>query len=216
MIASHKNVREAVFMLCIGILGENLKEQTIEQIIYFVKQYADNYVCFCGTKKEKEFEQAYQNAQNTENSLFLIPIYAKTIKYCKSRNLSFSIFLYLGNTKNDENTKEDIAYLAKHTILVVNTDDRRVFPLKLKTGNKLITCGLNHRASVTLSSYLEPMAYEKGKIQCCIQREIPTVSGNIFEPQEFSLLLEQGQKSVSSALAAITALIAADVEFGDI
>ena len=99
---------------------------------------------------------------------------------------------------------------------MVNTDDRRVFPLKLKTGNKLITCGLNHRASVTLSSYLEPMAYEKGKIQCCIQREIPTVSGNIFEPQEFSLLLEQGQKSVSSALAAITALIAADVEFGDI
>ena len=60
------------------------------------------------------------------------------------------------------------------------------------------------------------MAYEKGKIQCCIQREIPTVSGNIFEPQEFSLLLEQGQKSVSGALAAITALIAADVEFGDI
>ena len=62
-------------MLCIGILGENLKEQTMEQIIYFVKQYADNYVCFCGTKKEKEFEQAYQNAQNTENSLFLVPIY---------------------------------------------------------------------------------------------------------------------------------------------
>ena len=202
-------------MLCIGILGENLKEQTMEQIIYFVKQYADNYVCFCGTKKEKEFEQAYQNAQNTENSLFLVPIYAKTIKYCKSRNLSFSIFLCLG--KIGENTKENIACLVRHTILIVNTDDRRVFPLKLKTGNKLITCGMNHRASVTLSSYLEPMGDEKSsKIQCCIQRNIPTVSGRIFEPQEFSLLLEQGQKSVSGALAAVTTLIAADVEFGDI
>ena len=199
------------------ILGENLKEQTIEQIVYFAEQYGKDYVCFCGSTKKNEFEKAYQQAKKTQNSLFLVPIHVKTIKYCKSKNVSFSIFLYLGNTKNDENTKEDIVYLSKHTILVVNTDDRRVFPLKLKTGNKLITCGLNHRASVTLSSYLEPMGDEKSsKIQCCIQRNIPTVSGRIFEPQEFSLLLEQGQKSVSGALAAVTTLIAADVEFGDI
>ena len=57
---------------------------------------------------------------------------------------------------------------------------------------------------------------KSSKIQCCIQRNIPTVSGRIFEPQEFSLLLEQGQKSVSGALAAVTTLMAADVEFGDI
>ena len=202
-------------MLCIGILGENLKEQTIEQIVYFAEQYGKDYVCFCGSTKKNEFEKAYQQAKKTQNSLFLVPIYAKTIKYCKSKNVSFSIFLCLG--KIGENTKENIACLVRHTILIVNTDDRRVFPLKLKTGNKLITCGMNHRASVTLSSYLEPMGDEKSsKIQCCIQRNIPTVSGRIFEPQEFSLLLEQGQKSVSGALAAVTTLIAADVEFGDI
>ncbi len=183
-------------MLCIGILGENLKEQTIEQIVYFAEQYGKDYVCFCGSTKKNEFEKAYQQAKKTQN-------------------LSFSIFLCLG--KIGENTKENIACLVRHTILIVNTDDRRVFPLKLKTGNKLITCGMNHRASVTLSSYLEPMGDEKSsKIQCCIQRNIPTVSGRIFEPQEFSLLLEQGQKSVSGALAAVTTLIAADVEFGDI
>lgn len=204
-------------MLCVGILGENLKEQTIEQIVYFVKQYGKDYVCFCGTKKEKEFDEAYQKAKSSKNSLFLVPVYAKTVKYCKNRNLKFSIFIHLGSTKNYEYTKEDIASLVKNTILVVNTDDRRVFPLKLKTGNRLITCGLNHRASVTLSSYLEPMGDEKSsKIQCCIQRNIPTVSGKIFEPQEFSLILKQGQKSVSGALAAITTLIAADVEIGEI
>ena len=156
-------------MLCIGILGENLKEQTIEQIVYFAEQYGKDYVCFCGTTKRNEFEKAYQQAKKTQNSLFLVPIHVKTIKYCKSKNLSFSIFLCLG--KGYEDTKEDIACLARHTILIVNTDDRRVFPLKLKTGNKLITCGINHRASVTLSSYLEPMGDEKSsKIQCCIQR----------------------------------------------
>lgn len=204
-------------MLCIGILGENLKQQTMEQIVYFVKQYGKEYVCFCGTNKEKEFEKAYQSALKQQNSFFLIPVHSKTIKYCKSRNLSFSIFVHLGNTKNYEYTKEDIACLVNHTILVVNTDDRRIFPLKLRAGNKLITCGLNHRASVTLSSYLEPMQEEKGsKIQCCIQREIPTISGKVFEPQEFSVLMKQGEKSVSGALAAITALIAADVEIGDI
>lgn len=202
-------------MLCIGILGENLKEQTIEQIVYFAEQYGKDYVCFCGTTKKNEFEKAYQQAKKTQNSLFLVPIHVKTIKYCKSKNLSFSIFLCLG--KIAEDTKENVACLVRHTILIVNTDDRRVFPLKLKTGNKLITCGMNHRASVTLSSYLEPMGDEKNsKIQCCIQRNIPTVSGRIFEPQEFSLLLEQGQKSVSGALAAVTTLIAADVEFSDI
>ena len=180
-------------MLCIGILGENLKEQTIEQIVYFAEQYGKDYVCFCGSTKKNEFEKAYQQAKKTQNSLFLVPIHVKTIKYCKSKNVSFSIFLCLG--KIGENTKENIACLVRHTILIVNTDDRRVFPLKLKTGNKLITCGMNHRASVTLSSYLEPMGDEKSsKIQCCIQRNIPTVSGRIFEPQEFSLLLEQGQK----------------------
>lgn len=203
-------------MLCIGILGENLKQQTMKQIVYFAEQYGKIDTCFCAGKKEKEFEQAYQNAKKIPNSLFLIPIYAKTIKYCKDRKLSFSIFLYLGSTKSDENTKEDIVDMS-HTILVVNTDDRRVFPLKMKTGSKLITCGLNYKASVTLSSYLEPIEEEQGsKIQCCIQRNIPTVSGKILEPQEFSVLLQQGQKSVSSALAAVTALIAADVEFGDI
>lgn len=204
-------------MLCIGILGENLKQQTMEQIVYFVKQYGKGCVCFCGTKKEKEFEQAYQNALKQQKSFFLVPVHSKTITYCKNRNLSFSIFIHLGNTKNYQYTKEDIACLVNHTILVVNTDDRRIFPLKLRTGNKLITCGLNHRASVTLSSYLEPIGDEKGnKIQCCIQRDIPTISGKVFEPQEFSVLMKQGQKSVSGALAAITALIAADVEVGDI
>ncbi len=196
-------------MLCIGVLGEALQKQTIEQILYFSKKYAKKQICFLAGKKQQDFDKAYQEAKKTENALFLVPIQKKTIQYCKENNIQFSIFIYLGRDKNSA----AMPSLTHSGILIVNIDDKRVFPLKIKRGNRLITCGLNHKASVTVSSFLEPMGDEtKSKIQCCIQKNIQTLSGNIFEPQEFSLFLKEGQKSVSGALAAIAALMAADVE----
>ena len=196
-------------MLCIGILGENLQKQTIEQILYFSKRYTKNQICFYVGKKQKEFDKAYEEAKKTENALFLVPIQKKTIQYCRENHIQFSIFVCLDSCKNST----IIPCLTNSGILIANIDDKRVFPLQIKKENQLITYGLNHKASVTVSSLLEPMGNEtKSKIQCCIQKNIQTVSGNIFEPQEFSLFLKEGQKSISGALAAITALMAADVQ----
>ena len=196
-------------MLCIGILGENLQKQTIEQILYFSKRYTKKQICFYAGKKQKEFDKAYEEAKKTENALFLVPIQKKTIQYCRENHIQFSIFVCLSSYKNSA----IIPCLTNSGILIVNIDDKRVFPLQIKKENQLITYGLNHKASVTVSSFLEPMGHEtKSKIQCCIQKSIQTVSGNIFEPQEFSLFLKEGQKSISGALAAITALMAADVQ----
>ena len=196
-------------MLCIGILGENLQKQTIEQILYFSKRYTKNQICFYAGKKQKEFDKAYEEAKKTENALFLVPIQKKTIQYCRENHIQFSIFVCLDSCKNST----IIPCLTNSGILIANIDDKRVFPLQIKKENQLITYGLNHKASVTVSSLLEPMGHEtKSRIQCCIQKNIQTVSGNIFEPQEFSLFLKEGQKSISGALAAITALMAADVQ----
>lgn len=196
-------------MLCIGILGENLQKQTIEQILYFSKRYTKNQICFYAGKKQKEFDKAYEEAKKTENALFLVPIQKKTIQYCRENHIQFSIFVCLDSCKNST----IIPCLTNSGILIANIDNKRVFPLQIKKENQLITYGLNHKASVTVSSLLEPTGHEtKSKIQCCIQKNIQTVSGNIFEPQEFSLFLKEGQKSISGALAAITALMAADVQ----
>ena len=196
-------------MLCIGILGENLQKQTIEQILYFSKRYTKKQICFYAGKKQKEFDKAYEEAKKTENALFLVPIQKKTIQYCRENHIQFSIFVCLDSCKNST----IIPCLTNSGILIANIDDKRVFPLQIKKENQLITYGLNHKASVTVSSLLEPMGHEtKSKIQCCIQKNIQTVSGNVFEPQEFSLFLKEGQKSISGALAAITALMAADVQ----
>ena len=67
-------------MLCIGILGENLQKQTIEQILYISKRYTKNQICFYAGKKQKEFDKAYEEAKKTENALFLVPIQKKTIQ----------------------------------------------------------------------------------------------------------------------------------------
>ena len=173
-------------MLCIGILGENLQKQTIEQILYFSKRYTKNQICFYAGKKQKEFDKAYEEAKKTENALFLVPIQKKTIQYCRENHIQFSIFVCLDSCKNST----IIPCLTNSGILIANIDNKRVFPLQIKKENQLITYGLNHKASVTVSSLLEPMGHEtKSKIQCCIQKNIQTVSGNVFEPQEFSLFL---------------------------
>ena len=205
-----KTKREAVLCYALVFWVKICKNRPLNKYCIFQKDIQKIRFVFMQEKKQKEFDKAYEEAKKTENALFLVPIQKKTIQYCRENHIQFSIFVCLDSCKNST----IIPCLTNSGILIANIDDKRVFPLQIKKENQLITYGLNHKASVTVSSLLEPMGHEtKSKIQCCIQKNIQTVSGNIFEPQEFSLFfLKEGQKSISGALAAITALMAADVQ----
>ena len=71
----------------------------------------------------------------------------------------------------------------RNGFVILSSDDKKIFPFFLSKGLSLITCGYSSKASITISG----MDKDEGKIQCCVQREIVSLKGEIFEPQEFSV-----------------------------
>ena len=67
--------------------------------------------------------------------------------------------------------------------VILSSDDKKIFPFFLSKGLSLITCGFSSKASITISG----VDKDEGKIQCCVQRDIVSLTGEIFEPQEFSI-----------------------------
>ena len=92
----------------------------------------------------------------------------------------------------------------KKGFVILSSDDKKIFPFFLKKGLSLITCGLSSKASITISS----MDRDEGKIQCCVQREIVSLTGEVFEPQEFSIKRDK-KAEVDRVLIAMGVLIAA-------
>jgi UDP-N-acetylmuramoyl-L-alanyl-D-glutamate--2,6-diaminopimelate ligase len=79
----------------------------------------------------------------------------------------------------------------------------------------LITYGLNSKASITASSIQQDIEKER-IVQCCLQRELITLSGKLVDPGEFTVLLPlHTGAEVYSALGAITAALLNDVELED-
>ena len=93
--------------------------------------------------------------------------------------------------------------------IIINSDDKSIFPFFLKKGAALVTCGLNSKASVTVSSLDEDFGREH--FQCCIQRNIKTYDGDIIPPQEFPVEISR-MKNIQNALVAVAAGIISGVE----
>jgi len=82
--------------------------------------------------------------------------------------------------------------------LVVNADDKNIFPYLAPRRAKLITYGFNNKACVTASSITDD------GLHICIQRSFTTLDGATHDPQEFAA--PGGNLSVSpeTALGAAT------------
>ena len=95
--------------------------------------------------------------------------------------------------------------------MIINADDCGNFPYLLADNINIITCGVKSTSSVTFSGITEN---RNGRecIQCCIQREIKTLSGRKIEPQEFSVNVIGLKYPISEVLAITAAAIAADIE----
>lgn len=192
-------------MLCIGVFGSHLGEKAMHSIIRFYarQQSIKTYPLFKCNKAE--FFQTYQNSIKN-SGVFLVLLNEETSFYCKTYGVRFDIFLYLqaSSVEETENlVKED-------GIIILNSDDHKILPIKTNSEKRIITCGLNSKANVTISSVSESILLEQ--IQCCVQETIHTISGMQLEPQEFAVQVDNEDKSVSGVLAAVTALMAGDVE----
>ncbi|MCL2839842.1 MAG: hypothetical protein FWE05_03630 [Defluviitaleaceae bacterium] len=89
-----------------------------------------------------------------------------------------------------------IPALSQEDYLVVNADDKTIFPLLSGNEAKLITYGFNTRACITASSVTDD------GLQVCIQRGFQGIDGTEREPQEFSARGKEDSTSMLGAAAA--------------
>jgi len=75
--------------------------------------------------------------------------------------------------------KEVIPKLPAEGYLVVNADDKSIFPYLQPTNAKLITYGFNNKACITASSITDE------SLHICIQRSFQTLNGTQKDPQEY-------------------------------
>lgn len=92
--------------------------------------------------------------------------------------------------------------LIKQGIIIINIDEKLSCPIKLINPVRVITTGFNPKACVTASSVI---CGEYNTIQLCIQRTLPTIQGEVLEPQEFSVNTQK--RNVQNVIYAITTLI---------
>ncbi|WP_058485800.1 Mur ligase family protein [Defluviitalea phaphyphila] len=210
-------------MVKIGILGNKNKTITIDILAQLCKASGmkvstiKNINLNNCLKINKNFFSNYIEELNKNSvDMVIIKLTEEGLKRDWFSSINFDVIIYTV-TRNEKKYKlfypieRKIFYnVSKNGVIIINSDDRKIF--KLLKGNKtrLITYGFNSKASVTASSIQQE---EKDRrIQCCVQRTIITFSGKKLEPQEFSITLPLNQDDeLYGALGAITAAIINDV-----
>lgn len=188
-------------MVCIGVCGEGA-ERVIKQLC---KKYidadiraerytrADSYLEYMNFLKEAE-------KNGCGAVIGEAPLKNELIKY--------DILIIVSSDFEGINK---IRNIKEKGYLIINADDCGNFPYLLTDNINIITCGVKSTSSVTFSGITEN---RNGRecIQCCIQREIKTLSGRKIEPQEFSVNVIGLKYPISEVLAITAAAIAADIE----
>jgi hypothetical protein len=87
--------------------------------------------------------------------------------------------------------------LGKDDYMVVNADDKAIFPLISHCEATLITYGFNAKACITASSVAED------GIQVCVQRAFTGINGTTCFPQEFFAKADGNCEDVLAAAAAL-------------
>jgi UDP-N-acetylmuramyl pentapeptide synthase len=92
--------------------------------------------------------------------------------------------------------------------VVVNADNKQIYRYLGGCRGRLITYGFSSKACVTASSVIGQPLESIQSIQLCIQRALPTLTGDVHEPQEFSVTFKS-PKNIYCALGAVTAALIA-------
>ena len=188
-------------MVCIGVCGEGA-ERVIRQLC---KKYIDADIRakrYTGADSYLEYMNFLKEAEKNDCGAVIseAPLKNELIKY--------DILIIVSS---DFEGLNKIRNIRENGYLIINADDCGNFPYLLTDNINIITCGVKSTSSVTFSGITEN---RNGRecIQCCIQREIKTLSGRKIEPQEFSVNVIGLKYPISEVLAITAAAIAADIE----
>lgn len=188
-------------MVCIGVCGEGA-ERVIRQLC---KKYIDADIRakrYTGADSYLEYMNFLKEAEKNDCGAVIseAPLKNELIKY--------DILIIVSSDFEGINK---IRNIKENGYLIINADDCGNFPYLLAYNINIITCGVKSTSSVTFSGITENRNGIEC-IQCCIQREIKTLSGRKIEPQEFSVNVIGLKYPISEVLAITAAAIAADIE----
>lgn len=130
----------------------------------------------------KSFQVLRENINSKD--LNLIQINSNSINNIK--NIKFEIIIINKELKSLEDKKYLIENLcAKSKYIIINTDLNKEFNFDPKCKDKIITFGLNHKSTVTVSSITET------SILVCRQRNIKDKNDKIIEVGEKQILVNK-------------------------
>jgi UDP-N-acetylmuramyl tripeptide synthase len=124
-------------------------------------------------------------------------------------HINFDIMLFIDKAEDLKREKfekysrilrQDGVLINKNTVMIVNADYISVLELIESKQYYTVTYGYSSKAVVTASSVGDSMT--ENNYLCCIQKNINTIKGKIFEPQEFKIHMFQSSHNIYNILAA--------------
>ncbi len=109
-----------------------------------------------------------------------------------------------------EESAQAVSRLEQKDVLIINSDHKEIFRAIKGAKPRLISYGLNSKATVTTSSVGQS---ESTHLLCCVQRSFPTLSGKTVTEQEIPVKLNERVENSLSLLAAITGALICDARY---
>lgn len=198
-------------MFLIGVIGDE-KFQTINLLSSLYSAKKERVFILRQQKKKQSIREEIEIADKKGYTIGMIALRENDTD--DFGGYKFSVVICLKSTGQNGIYFKLPDMLDKKSILIINSDDKTGFCDTLLPNVPIITCGLNNKASLTVSSMVKDEWWEV--IQCCVQRTIVSLSGKEIVPQEFSVRVKNSySENVSGILAAVAAAMAEDTEFSD-
>ena len=95
------------------------------------------------------------------------------------KNIKFQIIIINSDLSKFENLLEEVGIIIRNSeYVIINSDLDIKVDISDSIRKKIITCGLNQKSTVTVSSITEE------RVLIDLQREIETIDNKIIEPEE--------------------------------
>ena len=185
-------------MICVGVCGRG-SERVVAQICGKYSDAGIEAERYSGSESDAEFGLFVAKMEKSGKKVVISETSVKNDR--RKFDLLVVITAEKGKTAQLKNIR-------KSGCVIINADDCGAFVIP--PGTAVVTCGVNSSAAVTFSGIGENRDGRES-VQCCIQKEIRTVSGRKIEPQEFSINIV-GKYPLSEVLAIIALAIAGDIE----
>lgn len=198
-----------------GILENDRTKEVIDTIKYFL--YAENkkvsFSEYANRFRNKQLWNDYLSALiQLETDILVIKIKPRDADRAL-RTLPLNTLIvndYADWKAICSKNKRDSGNLFCKMVLILNSDIIKPSNFTDEERCKLLFYGFGSDSNITTSSTGEP--FTNGKFLCCIKEGLVSASGNIIEPQEFVVNLEDTTSDPYSILAAASFAVLNDID----